>query len=330
MKFGIIPTEGGRFYQEATREVERAEELGFDSAWIEEHHGVYNHYWPSPLMVLAGWATRTSEIMLGTDIIVLPFYHPVRLAEDSAMLDIMSGGRFILGAAIGYRPQEFELYDAPMEKRGGRFEEALKMLKLLWSSECVNFEGQYYQLRDARIEPRPEKPIPIWVGGWGPLSLRRAAALADAWVPGPTASLEKLLAAQIIYHNHLIELGLDPAQTPTPLTREVIIAPTDKEARELAERHLLINYRDEYGKDWSHPLIGNEDQAPVDQFEALSKDRFIIGGPEQCIEKIRRFQDAFGVDHLICRLYFPGISHQRILDELELLANEVLPVFKSS
>ena len=98
LKIGFIPIEGGHYYREALEEVCRAEELGFDSAWMEEHHSVTNHYWPSPLTVLAGFATRTTRLSLGTDILVSAFYHPVRLAEDVALLDVMSQGRFTLGS----------------------------------------------------------------------------------------------------------------------------------------------------------------------------------------------------------------------------------------
>ncbi len=330
MKFGFIPTEGGHFFSASLEEVIRGEELGFDSAWLEEHHGVKNHYWPSPMMGLAAYATRTSRILLGTDIIVLPFYHPVRLAEDSAMLDVISGGRFILGGAIGYRPEEFALYDAPLEKRGARYVEALQLIKRLWTEDNVDFEGKHYRTKQARIEPKPMASggIPIWLGGWGELSLKRAAELGDAWVPGPTAGLEKLLEAQADYKSNLKALGKDPAHFPTPLTREVIIAETSQKAREMAEKHLLVNYRDEYGGGWSHPLIGNQDSAPVDKLDELGRDRFIIGDPQECIAKIKRFQQAFDVDHLICRLYFPGMPHEHILRELELLSKEVMPAFK--
>src|SRR5574341_2288510 len=106
MKFGFIPTEGGIYYREFLEEAVLGEELGFDSVWLEEHHSVKNHYWPSPLIGLAGITTRTERLLMGTDIMILPFYHPVGVAEDVAMLDIMSRGRFILGAAVGYRPEE--------------------------------------------------------------------------------------------------------------------------------------------------------------------------------------------------------------------------------
>ena len=328
MKFGFIPTEGGHYFDQALREVTLGEDLGFDSVWIEEHHGVPNHYWPSPLVVLAGWATRTSKMLLGTDIAILPFYHPVRAAEDAAMVDVMSGGRLIFGVAIGYRPQEFALFGARLERRGAWFAEAVTLIRRLWTEESVTLNGKHFTLTDARIEPRPRRPVPIWIGGWGARSLRRAAELGDAWVPGPTANLSKLLDAQSQYRRFQRDAGRDPAQCPVPLTREVVIAATEARARELAERHLLVNYRDEYGKDWSHPLIGREDATPVYHLEQLGRDRFLIGTPDQVIRQLERFRQTFGVDHLICRLYFPGMPHEHILAELRLLANEVMPAFR--
>lgn len=331
MKFGFIPTEGGHYYQEFFAEAVLGEELGFDSVWLEEHHGVENHYWPSPLIGLAALADRTDQIMLGTDIAILPFYHPVRLAEDVAMLDGISQGRFILGAAIGYRPDEFALFATSMEKRGERYEESVQLILKLWTEESVTFSGKHFDVREVKIEPRPvtQPHPPLWLGGWGPLALARAARWGDAWVPGPTANLEKLLSAQKTYHEECIKAGKPPGTSPTPLTREVVIAATDAEANQIAEKHLLISYRDEYGGGtWQHPLIGKEDTTQVSRLEEIGRDRFIIGNPETVIRKIQTFQDTFGVDHLICRLYFPGISHEFIQKELFLLAREVIPAFR--
>lgn len=327
MKFGFIPTEGGSYFQEALKESVYGEELGFDSVWLEEHHSIRNHYWPSPLMALAGIATRTSKIVLGTDISVLPFYHPVRAAEDIAMLDIMSGGRTIFGAAIGYRPPEFELYGVGLDDRGARYVEMLKIMRALWTQDRVEYRGKFFQVI-GNIEPRPERPPLVWLGGWGELSLKRAAQLGDAWVPGPTANLEKLLSAQKQYRTFLTEAGKDPMSYPNPITREVIIAEKSEQAWELAETYLMVNYRDEYGGGWKHPLIGSEDSTPVNQLEALGKDRFIVGNPEECITKIKRFVDTFGMDHLICRMYFPGMPHAHIMNELRLLSTEVFPAFR--
>ena len=327
MKFGFITTEGGAFYREALEEAIYGEALGFDSVWLEEHHSIRNHYWPSPLMALAGFAARTSRIRLGTDIVVLPFYHPVRAAEDAAMLDVMSDGRAIFGAAIGYRPPEFDLFGVSLDDRGARYVEMLKIMRALWTGEQVDYAGRFFKVKGA-IEPKPARPIPIWLGGWGELSLKRAAELGDAWVPGPTANLQKLLDAQAQYRAHLRAAGKDPSAAPTPLTREVVIAERREQAWELAEKYLLVNYRDEYGGGWKHPLIGAQDSTPVNQLEALGHDRFIIGDPAECRLKIRRFVETFGVDHLICRLYFPGMPHEHIMQELKLLATEVFPAFR--
>src|SRR2546428_9815044 len=133
LKIGFIPIEGGTYYKEALEEVTLAEELGFDSVWMEEHHSVTNHYWPSPLTVLAGFATRTSRMMLGTDIIVAAFHHPVRLAEDVAMLDVMSGGRATLRIAIGYKPGEVPLYRVHLAKRRALLDAQPAIIKELWT-----------------------------------------------------------------------------------------------------------------------------------------------------------------------------------------------------
>lgn len=326
IQFGFIPIEGGHYYREALAEVTRAEELGFDSVWMEEHHSVANHYWPSPLPVLAGFATRTSRVRLGTDILVAAFYHPVRLAEDLALLDVMSGGRVTLGIAIGYKPDEFALYGTELERRGARFEEQLTIVKGLWTQERFAFRGRFYNV-EGRLEPRPvQRPHPpVWIGGWGDLTLRRAATLGDNWIPGPTADLPRLLAGKRQFLDNRRAAGRTEPVTEWPLTRDLIIADTDRRARELAEEHIMVAYRREYAGGWRHPFI---DASIATDLDKLMADRFIIGGPEQCLAQIRRFVDQYGANHLIFRTFFPGMPHQHIMRELELLAREIMPAFR--
>ena len=325
LQIGFIPIEGGHYYRDALEEVLRAEELGFDSVWMEEHHSVTDHYWPSPLPVLAGFATRTTRMRLGTDILVAPFYHPVRLAEDATMLDVMSGGRFVLGIAIGYKPDEFALYGADLERRGARFEEQLAIMKGLWTQESVSFKGTYYQV-EGRLEPKPlTRPHPpLWIGGWGDITLRRAATLADNWVPGPTADLARLLTGKQQLLANRRAAGRGEPVPEWPLTRDVIIADTDREARELAERHIMISYRKEYAGGWRHPFI---DASIATDLDGLMKNRFLIGGPDQVIRALRPFVTEYGMTHLICRVFFPGMPHRHIMRELELIAKEVRPAF---
>ncbi len=325
LKIGFIPIEGGHYWSEALEEVTRGEELGFDSVWMEEHHSVTNHYWPSPLTVLAGFASRTTKVMLGTDILVSAFYHPVRLAEDVALVDVMSKGRMTLGIAIGYKPDEFALYGVDLEKRGARFEEQLAIVKGLWTEERVTLKGRYYTV-DGRLEPKPvTRPHPpIWIGGWGDLTLRRAATLADNWIPGPTADLRRLLAGKQSLLDHRAAAGKSTGPAEWPLTRDVIIADTDAQARQLAEEHIMVAYRREYAGGWRHPFI---DANLATDLDRLMEDRFIIGGPDQIIPKVRRFVEQYGMTHLICRLFFPGMPHRHIMRELELIAREVMPAF---
>ena len=212
LKIGFIPIEGGEYYREALDEVTRAEELGLDSVWMEEHHSVTNHYWPSPLTVLAGFATRTSRMMLGTDIVVAAFHHPVRLAEDVAMLDVMSGGRITLGIAIGYKPDEFALYGVELEKRGARFEEQLAIMKALWTQERVSFKGTYYTV-DGRLEPPLDGVV---------------RALEAHPILGPEGAEDRKL---------LLEAGA-PTDRRGPVERELVRLVPDRDAeREPAARH---------------------------------------------------------------------------------------------
>ena len=325
LKIGFIPIEGGHHYREALEEVTRAEALDFDSVWMEEHHSVTDHYWPSPLPVLAGFATRTSRLLLGTDILVAAFYHPARLAEDVALLDVMSGGRMVLGIAIGYKPDEFALYGVDLEKRGARFEEQLAIVKGLWTEERIDFKGTYYTV-SGRLEPKPvTRPHPpVWIGGWGDITLRRAATQADNWIPGPTADLERLMAGKRQFLDNRRAAGRTEPITDWPLTRDVIIAETDQKARELAEEHVMVAYRREYAGGWRHPFI---DASIATDLDKLMADRFIIGGPDQCIRQVRRFVEQYGMTHLICRTFFPGMPHAHIMQELQLIAREVMPAF---
>jgi probable F420-dependent oxidoreductase len=325
LRFGICPTEGGRFFREALAEVERAEALGFDSVWIAEHHGVRDHYWPAPIQVLTALAARTSRVTLGANVCVFPFYHPVRLAEETALLDVISGGRAVLGVAIGYKPDEFALYGAALERRGARMEEGLALIRALWTGDGVTLRGRHFAVEGARIEPKPvQRPHPpVWIGGWGDVTLRRAATLADAWLPGPTADLGRLLASRAKIVEHRRQAGLPPLGD-WPLTRELVVAETAAEARALAERHLWLAYGKEYGGAWKHPFI---DAATAADLDRLAEDRFLVGTPDRIVAGLRRFVAEYGMTHVIFRMFTPGMPHATILRQLDLIAREVMPAF---
>ena len=326
LKFGICPTEGGHFFGEALAEVERAEALGFDSVWLAEHHGVRDHYWPAPVQMLTALAARTSRLLLGANVCVFPFYHPVRLAEETALLDVVSTGRAVLGVALGYKPDEFLLYDAALEKRGARFEEGLALMKALWTQDGVTHRGEHFRVLDGRIEPKPvQRPHPpVWIGGWGDVTLRRAALLADAWLPGPTADLPRLLRSQATIREHRRAAGL-PEPAEWPVTRELVVAETEREARELADRHLMLAYGKEYAGAWKHPFI---DAATAADLDRLAANRFLLGTPDRIVRDLQPFVQEYGMTHVIFRLFTPGMPHRQVLRQIELLAKEVLPAFR--
>jgi len=165
LRFGICPTEGGHFFGEALAEVERAEELGFDSVWVAEHHGVRDHYWPAPIQVLTALAARTSRLVLGANVCVFPFYHPVRLAEETALLDVVSGGRAVLGVAIGYKPDEFLLYDAALEPYVRQYGMTHVIFRLFTPGMPHRQILRQLELLAKEVLPAFPSPVPL---GWRP------------------------------------------------------------------------------------------------------------------------------------------------------------------
>lgn len=328
MKFGFIPIEGPRYAKEAVEEVVYGEELGFSSAFIQERHLVKDCYWPSPLSIAAQFLARTSRIKIGTAVMILPFYHPARVAEEISTLDNLSGGRFIAGLALGYKADEFLLYGISMKDRGARFEEAMAIVKELLAKGRGKFEGKYFSLECADFEPKPfTKPYPsLWVGGWGPLMLKRAAVFGDAWFPGVSANLTQLLERKKVFLRHRQAAGLE-LPSEWPLIRDVVIAETSSQAHDLAKNFLHPFYHKVYAGGWKHQFIP-EDIAS--DFDRLKEERFIIGDPDEVIAGIKHFEEKYGANNLICRFSFGDMPHENIMRELKLFSKFILPAWHKS
>ena len=173
-----------KLYEDIIEHAVWAEGLGYDYIFLTEHHFTHDDWAPSPLMLLSAIAARTKRVRLSTSIMLLPFYHPVRLAEDGAVLDIISGGRYELAAGLGYRPEEFGGYGMQLLSRSRRADEMLEIIRRLWDGETVNFKGKFFQVENARLSPRPvQQPRPpIMVGGYAPNAVKRAARMGDGLV----------------------------------------------------------------------------------------------------------------------------------------------------
>ena len=241
----------------------------------------------------------------------------------------MTGDRLILGAAIGYRPDEFALYDAEFDRRGAQLEELISILRPLWRGETVDHEGRFYKVH-GRIEPVPAVAPPIWIGGWGPDDHPARRELADAWVPGPTAGMPKLLELRAAYDAALTDgrrrpCVRAPAHHPRgdhradrcPGARPGREAPDGQLPRGVRRRHLEASAHRCRGPDPPRSARGDR---PRPVHRRLTRD--LPSRPSGT------FQEQLGIDHLICRLFFPGMPHDHIMSEIKLLAEEVIPAFR--
>ena len=322
MDFGLV-IECDRDFDAAVEASVAAEAAGFSSLWVCEHHDAPG-YVGSPLVALAALAMRTSRLRLGPFVLLMPQHHPLRAAEDGAMVDRISDGRFVLAVGLGYVDKEFAMLGIPKSERASRMEEGIQVVSRLWSEERVTFAGRHFTLEGASIHPRAiQKPRPpIWLGGWADRALQRAARLGDAWVPGPTADLEALRRCYAVYHEALSAQG-KRAGPEVPGCREVFIAPTHREAVERGGRPLARFYRESYFK-WSHPLAGRGEMTD----EEIMRDRFIVGDPEACLAQIDRFRRELGWTHLLCRMDAPGVRHEALLEGIRLFGKTVIPHFR--
>lgn len=164
-----------------------AEQAGFSSFWLAEHHGASDDYNPALLPFLSAVAARTTSMQIGTAVLLAPLHHPLRLAEDAAVVDAISGGRLNLGLGLGWVPDEYAMFGVPMAGRGKRFDEIIQILRLAWSGEPFDFEGRFYDFHAVTVRPRPAHPIPIWLGGGADAAIERAAILGDGHFPASVA-----------------------------------------------------------------------------------------------------------------------------------------------
>ncbi|MGA2973040.1 MAG: LLM class flavin-dependent oxidoreductase [Candidatus Bathyarchaeia archaeon] len=330
-------------------EVGLADRYGFEEVMASEHH-FSEVWWPSPVLVGLAAALKTTRIRVGTSVALMPLYNPVRLAEDVAIADVLSKGRFILGLGQGYRPQEFSASAAPLELRGRRTEEGVKIIRKLWSEENVSITPKYWpgiQVRNETLVPRPlQKPRPpIWIAGWaGEKGVKRAARLVasgngiDKWFADTLGfpEMKKMLPA---YVDELKKHGKEYSENTSPvLMDECYVSTTDETtAWEQIKPHLMQTYS--IYQEWSHyppDLTGKTTERDRDyrrlKLEEIVantvRPRMILGPPDSCIEKIERWEKEFKINHIVLRIHQHGLSHRKVVEEIRLLGEKVIPYFK--
>jgi len=325
VRLGLSPLQAGDDFEQTIRECERAEAAGFDSVWLGEHHNSAVLH-PTPLIRLAAIASRTRRLRLGTGVLLLPLHHPLAIAEEAAMVDVISGGRLVLGVGAGYAPEEFEAFGVPVTERGSRMDEAVPLLRRLLSGERVSHAGRHYRIAGATVAPRPvQRPgPPLWIAGWVEPAIRRAARLGDAWLGGPSARLDEL-AACIRLYREAGDAGR-PAGRGTAgavaVMRYAFVAESTERARALAGAAFLQSFEQMYFR-WPHPVVKRPAGALT--IDRLAEDRIILGDPATCIRQIERLRDELGLAHLICRISAAGVPADAALASFELFTREVMP-----
>jgi len=204
----------------------RAERLGFDSVWAHDHVFNVGHVreriggrpYYEPLTLLAYVAARTSRVRLGTSVLVLPYHNPIRLAKAAATLDVLSGGRLILGVGVGAIEQEMEAMGTPFKERGRFSDEAIAAMRALWTEVEPRFDGVWSRFAGMAFSPKPVQTpsIPVVIGGVSPAAIRRAARLGDGWQPLGLAP-EALRAGMAALREEARAHGRDPSAIPVSL-----------------------------------------------------------------------------------------------------------------
>ncbi len=297
LKFGI------NLFPQQWQDVSRIEELGYDSAWTSEH---IFFYFPTfdALTALAAMAARTSRIQLGTAVLLLPLRPAALAAKEIASVDIISGGRLILGVGVGGEyPKEFDAVGVPVKERGARSDEAIRVLKLLFSQDNVSFNGRFTKLAGATLMPKPPQAggPPIWVAGRSQAAIRRAGRLGDGYLPY-LFSPERFREGMTQVRAHAKKSGRDPAVIAGGIYQFICLADSYDEAKDIAAADLARRYNQ--------------------PFEKIVDRYVVMGTAADCARRLADFAEA-GVEHFIL---VPIVrSFADFIPHVEVYARDVLP-----
>lgn len=311
--------------EELIAEAQAAERAGFDSFFLTEHHQEPAGYFPSPLPLAAAIAARTSTIRIGTGIAILPLYHPTRMAEDCAVVDIISKGRLILGVGMGYQEGDFAAFGLNVRDRVSLFEEGIEIIRRAWTEEKLYFVGKRYTLTNVMVTPKPlQKPHPpIWVAALGDEAMKRAGRQGDGLLADSFQLPDRLKRRVALYRETAASRG---RAHKVIVFREGYVAPTREQAIAEYEAALLSTHR----YYWRHGSYYQDVKKEEDlDLKRISLDRLILGSPEDCIDRVRMWHRGVGADYFLIRFRHPGgPSHEQVLRALQLFGDAVIAKFR--
>jgi alkanesulfonate monooxygenase SsuD/methylene tetrahydromethanopterin reductase-like flavin-dependent oxidoreductase (luciferase family) len=311
-----------RLYAEILDQVAWLDGLGLDLVWFTEHHFVDDGYLPSWTPVAAAMAARTRRVRFSSDICLLPFNHPLRLAEDLAVLDNLSGGRVELGVGMGYAPHEFRGFGLPLPERVSRTEEGLEVLRRCFAGERFSFHGRRYRFDDVVVRPGYVQPggPPLWLAAMSAGGARRAARFDCHLLPqGPRdQTLEPWRAA-------LTDTGRDPAGYRVGIIRGCLV--TDDRERDWPAVRAAERYR---GQLYERLFAEAGRFQPVERAGPRIPQTWVVGDVEHCVAELSSFIAEHGITDLVSWAVPPGLRPERMSASLERFARDVVPRLKAS
>jgi alkanesulfonate monooxygenase SsuD/methylene tetrahydromethanopterin reductase-like flavin-dependent oxidoreductase (luciferase family) len=317
------PSGSGRsstdLYGQTLDQIVYAEELGFDDVWLSEHHFVDDGYLPSCLPVAAAIAARTSRVTIGTNVLLLPFHHPIRLAEDCAVVDIISNGRLIFGPAVGYRLDEFTTFGVDRRRRGSITEEAVEIMVRCWTDDDFSYHGQHFHFDNVRCTPKPvQRPIPVWFGATQGEAIRRAARLGNGLLGGGPGARKQYLAA-------LADYGKTERDAHIASGGRFLFCSAEPERDwEILRPHALYQLQNyaRWFKAAGQPIFGDP---PVDEADLEARGAYLCGTPEQIIHATRAAHEQAPFERHFFWAIWPGVDPAMATRSIELFAHEVIP-----
>jgi probable F420-dependent oxidoreductase len=328
---GQVPPGSGRTvadeYADTLAMARLAERVGFDSLWVSEHHGAEDSYLPSLLPMLSAVAAVTDRLLLGTAVVLAPFQHPLRFAEDCAVVDQLSRGRLLVGLGSGWRKREFEAFGIPISERVGRTTELARICRAAWDEDRFTFEGDYHSYRDVRVSPKPFGRLPLLLGGGVPAAARRAGRLADGFIGTPQNQIEQLRSQVEHFDAAAREAGRDPERLAIGFHVNAWVSPDGRLPDHVRQAmwHQVGAYALWHAQD---------DGSDATDLPALDEDkiraRAWIGTPADVVALASPWVEEFGGRdlHMIVRLHYPGMTYANAVDAISAFGADVIPALK--
>ncbi len=305
-------------YQEIMEQVQWLDHIGADLVWFTEHHFVEDGYLPSWIPVAAAMAAVTEHVRFGTDICLLPFNHPVRLAEDLAVLDNLSGGRVELGVGMGYAPHEFRGFGMPASRRVSLMDEGIEVLQRCFSGERFSYHGKRYHFDDVIITPGYVQPggPPLWIASMSEAGAARAARYNTHFLPQglKARAYDPWVAA-------LTSSGRNPADYRVGIIRSILV--TDDRDKDWP----LIRAAEKYRMALYQKFFEESGQGFGERGEPVPQT-WIVGNAEHCISELKRFIEVFGITDIVSMAVPPGMRTEQMAASLERLFTQVVPRLK--